>query len=77
VSVAAQQQPGSGYGDNLKTLARDDDDMDQRTPLLTSDRNSEIILVDYDADDPENPMTWSSNRKWMIVLAISWMGFVR
>lgn len=41
------------------------------------DSNHDIVLVDYEENDPENPLNWSPMRKWLIVCAISWMGFVR
>ncbi|PWY81883.1 bicyclomycin resistance protein [Aspergillus heteromorphus CBS 117.55] len=40
------------------------------------DRNPDVILVDYEENDPENPLNWSPMQKWLIVFAISWMGFV-
>jgi hypothetical protein len=41
------------------------------------DGNPDVVLVDYEENDPENPLNWSPTRKWLMVLAISWMGFVR
>jgi hypothetical protein len=48
-------------------------------PLQSStvDGDQNIILVDYEENDPENPLNWSQTRKWLTVFAISWMGFVR
>ncbi|KUJ15313.1 MFS general substrate transporter [Mollisia scopiformis] len=38
--------------------------------------DSDVVLVDYEENDPENPLNWSPTRKWLMVFAISWMGFV-
>ena len=37
----------------------------------------DVVLVDYEENDPKNPLNWSQMQKWLIVFAISWMGFVR
>lgn len=37
----------------------------------------DVVLVDFEENDPKNPLNWSSTHKWLIVFAISWMGFVR
>ena len=39
--------------------------------------NSEVVLVDFEENDPANPVNWSPTHKWSIVFVISWMGFVR
>ena len=45
---------------------------------IAGDSNSpDVVLVDYEENDPENPLNWSPMHKWLIVIAISWMGFVR
>jgi hypothetical protein len=75
---SAVERPSLGRADSTTALLEDVDDHDDlsiSTP--TSDRGRDVVLVDYDMDDPENPMTWSAQRKWLIVFAISWMGFVR
>jgi hypothetical protein len=73
-----EQRPIPGNGDNMTALMEKTDDHEkQHIPKLTPESDSGVILVDYDEDDPENPTTWSSKRKWIIVFAISWMGFVR
>jgi hypothetical protein len=41
------------------------------------DSNPDVVLVDYEENDPDNPLNWSPMQKWLIVFAISWMGFVR
>ncbi|KAF1937420.1 MFS general substrate transporter [Clathrospora elynae] len=44
------------------------------TPMEDSD--PDVVLVDYEENDPENPLNWLPMQKWLIVFAISWMGFV-
>lgn len=39
--------------------------------------DSDVILVDFEENDPQNPLNWSSTHKWLIVFVVSWMGFVR
>ena len=45
--------------------------------MAIGDTDPDVILVDYEENDPENPLNWSPMQKWLIVFAISWMGFVR
>jgi hypothetical protein len=60
-------------------VARRELEKSAEEPLQCSigDSDPNVILVDYEVNDPENPLNWSSLRKWLTVLAISWMGFVR
>lgn len=48
-------------------------------PLQSSNGDSDqnVILVDYEENDLEDPLNWSPMQKWLTVFAISWMGFVR
>ena len=41
------------------------------------DSDPDVVLVDYEENDPKNPLNWSPMHKWLIVFVISWMGFVR
>lgn len=41
------------------------------------DSHADVVLVDFEENDPKNPLNWSPMQKWLIVFAISWMGFVR
>lgn len=41
------------------------------------DGDPDVVLVDFEENDPENPLNWSSMHKWLIVFVVSWMGFVR
>lgn len=48
----------------------------QSSEYSVDDINPNVVLVDYDDDDPANPLNWSTVRKWLMTFAISWMGFV-
>ena len=50
---------------------------EQPSGIPIEDSDPDVVLVDYEENDPENPLNWSSTRKWLVLLAISWMGFVR
>ena len=50
---------------------------EQPLEIAIGDSNPDVVLVDYEENDPENPLNWSSMQKWLIVFAISWVGFVR
>lgn len=39
--------------------------------------DQDVVIVDFEENDPENPLNWSPMHKWMIVFVVSWMGFVR
>jgi hypothetical protein len=41
------------------------------------DSDPDVILVDYEENDLDNPLSWAPMRRWLMVFAISWMGFVR
>ena len=41
------------------------------------DSDPDVVLLDFEENDPENPLNWSSMHKWLIVFVVSWMGFVR
>ncbi|KAF7181492.1 hypothetical protein CNMCM7691_000710 [Aspergillus felis] len=40
------------------------------------DSDPDVVLVDFEENDPKNPLNWSPIHKWLIVFVISWMGFV-
>ncbi|GKZ83292.1 hypothetical protein AnigIFM56816_008383 [Aspergillus niger] len=42
----------------------------------SEDSDPDVVLVDFDENDPENPLNWSPVHKWLIVIVVSWMGFV-
>lgn len=48
----------------------------QRLESSPDDSNPNIVTVDYEENDLANPVNWSSTRKWLMIFAISWMGFV-
>lgn len=73
-------------GKEPKAAAGSEDEKFAEQPLeiLNGDSNpdvvlgdSDVILVDYEENDPENPLNWSPTQKWLMVFVISWMGFVR
>jgi len=65
------EEPMAAAGSEKKTFP------EQPLELSTRDSDPEVVLVDYEENDPENPLNWSPMHKWLIVFAISWMGFVR
>jgi hypothetical protein len=53
--------------------------MDETEPLLP--RADEVLqvdhhVVDFDPEDPENPLNWPKGYKWGIVLLLACMAFV-
>lgn len=39
----------------------------------SSDEAKDQFLVQWEADDKENPMNWSMSRKWFLVFFLSWI----
>lgn len=76
LSSAKQRAPSStktitaAGSDNEKAVDRLGGDTDR-------DTSPDVVLVDFEDNDPDNPVNWSPVHKWLIVFAISWMGFVR
>lgn len=50
---------------------------DQPLENAIGDSDPDVVLVDFEENDSENPLNWSPMQKWLIVFAVSWMGFVR
>ncbi|CAD6445692.1 4f2ac1b8-49e8-4c0a-8603-3dff6ab190fb [Sclerotinia trifoliorum] len=50
--------------------------VEQSLEIPIGDSNPDIVLVDYEENDPENSLNWSPTQKWLIVFGVSWMGFV-
>lgn len=73
-SLESQKLSGKKFVAGMTSEHEKFTDQPLETPL---DSNSDIVLVDYEENDPENPLNWSPMHKWLIVFAISWMGFVR
>ncbi|KAF9699553.1 hypothetical protein EKO04_002693 [Ascochyta lentis] len=64
------KKPGSVVGnENGKAV-------EQSLGTSIKESDPDVVLVDYEENDPENPLNWSPMQKWLIVFAISWMGFV-
>ncbi|KAM3451176.1 hypothetical protein MY3296_005548 [Beauveria thailandica] len=56
--------------------ADDKPPLQQELEVASGDSNLDVILVDFEDNDPKNPLNWSRTHKWLIVFVISWMGFV-
>ncbi|OKP14544.1 hypothetical protein PENSUB_13896 [Penicillium subrubescens] len=56
----------------LATAGSDDEKVAQR-PLENGirDGDPDVVLVDFEENDPKNPLHWSPMQKWMIVFVIS------
>jgi MFS family permease len=61
------------------TAAESENERTAEMPLeyAIGEGDSDVVLVDFEENDPENPLNWSSTHKWLIVFVVSWMGFVR
>ncbi|KAJ5377110.1 hypothetical protein N7509_013996 [Penicillium cosmopolitanum] len=74
-SLEQQKQPDKEH----VTAAESENERTAEIPLEYAIRegDSDVVLVDFEENDPENPLNWSSTHKWLIVFVVSWMGFVR
>jgi hypothetical protein len=72
-----EQQKLSGKEPMAAAGTKSEKSVEQLSQMSTGDSDPDVVLVDYDEDDRENPLNWPSLRKWLIVFAVSWMGFVR
>lgn len=61
----------------LQATTGEDNKVAEQPLENADDSDQDFILVDFEEDDPHNPLNWSQTQKWSIVFAISWMGFVR
>ncbi|RAL07669.1 MFS general substrate transporter [Aspergillus homomorphus CBS 101889] len=43
---------------------------------VIEDSDPDFVIVDFEENDPQNPLNWSPMHKWLIVIVVSWMGFV-
>lgn len=79
VPILSSLEPPKSSGTELTAVTQSDNEKSAEQPLeiLIQDGDSDVILVDYEENDPANPLNWSPMRKWLILLAIAWMGFVR
>lgn len=69
--ISLGKEPVAAVGSDNEKVA------EQQSENGTGDSDSDVIIVDFEENDPENPLNWSKTHKWLIVFAISWMGFVR
>ncbi|TEY42661.1 hypothetical protein BOTCAL_0387g00110 [Botryotinia calthae] len=74
-SVEPQKSPNNGP--DAASGSENEKFAEQPLEVPITDSNSDVVLVDYEENDPENPLNWSSTQKWLIVSAVSWIGFVR
>lgn len=72
-----EQQNLSGKEPIAAVGSQNEKFVEQPLVIPVGDSNLDFVLVNYEENDPENPLNWSSMKKWLIVFAISWMGFVR
>lgn len=74
-TLEQQKLPDKDY----VTIAESENKKSAETTLAHNIREGDpdVILVDFEENDPENPLNWSSTHKWLIVFVVSWMGFVR
>jgi hypothetical protein len=79
VPILSSVEPHKLPGKAPMAAAGSEDEKFAEQPLDTplGDSDPDVVLVDYEENDPENPLNWSPTHKWLIVFAISWMGFVR
>ena len=79
VPILSSVEPQNLSGKEPKAAAGSENEKFAEQPLgnATGESEADVVLVDFDENDPENPLNWSRTRKWLIVFAISWMGFVR
>lgn len=64
--------------DPIAATATEDEKLtEQPSDSASGDSRANVILVDFAENDPKNPLNWSRAHRWLIVFAVSWMGFVR
>ncbi|KAL8829371.1 MAG: hypothetical protein Q9191_002058 [Dirinaria sp. TL-2023a] len=56
--------------------SENDEFAEQLLENAIGDSDPDVVVVDYEENDPKNPLNWSQMQKWLIVFAVSWMGFV-
>lgn len=81
VPILPSVEPQKLSGKELLAAAGSKNEKFAEHPLENSigfgDSDPDVVLVDFEENDPENPLNWSLTQKWMIVFVVSWMGFVR
>ncbi|KAF7940821.1 uncharacterized protein EAE97_007007 [Botrytis byssoidea] len=76
ILASGEPQKSLNSGPNAVLGSENEKFAEQSLELPITGSDSDVVLVDYEENDPENPLNWSSTRKWLIVSAVSWMGFV-
>ncbi|TGO81235.1 hypothetical protein BPOR_1256g00020 [Botrytis porri] len=59
--VEPQKLPSNGP--NPASGSKNEKFAEQPLEVPITDSNSDTVLVDYEENDPENPLNWSSTRK--------------
>ena len=79
VPILSSVEPQKLSGKEPMAAAGSENEKFAEQPLenASGDSDPDVVLVDYEENDPKNPLNWSPMQKWLIVFAISWMGFVR
>jgi hypothetical protein len=79
VPILSSLDPQKASGKESVAASGSEDEKTAEQPLENTigDGDPDVVLVDFEENDPENPLNWSSMHKWMIVFVVSWMGFVR
>jgi hypothetical protein len=70
-SLELQKEPVAAAGSENEKIA------EQPLENAFGDSDPDVVLVDFEENDPDNPLNWPSIHKWLIVFVVSWMGFVR
>lgn len=76
LSPVKPQKP-SGKEFTAATVSENEKLAEQRSDNASGDSDPDVVLVDFEENDPKNPLNWSRTHKWLIVFSVSWMGFVR
>lgn len=74
---SVEPQKVSGKEPLAAAGSENEDFAEQPLENAIGDSDPDVVLVDFEENDPGNPLNWSPMQKWLIVFVISWMGFVR
>ncbi|OQD99560.1 hypothetical protein PENSOL_c006G00089 [Penicillium solitum] len=73
---SVEPQKVSGKEPLAAAGSENEDFAEQPLENAIGDSDPDVVLVDFEENDPGNPLNWSPMQKWLIVFVISWMGFV-
>ncbi|GKZ31776.1 hypothetical protein AbraIFM66950_000625 [Aspergillus brasiliensis] len=74
--VSGKEPINASENENEKQKTPNEQPLENANASTSEDSDPDVILVDFDENDPENPVNWSAVHKWLIVIVVSWMGFV-